>query len=553
MNKSFLRSHRDRLLLPVLFVMIASICLSAQTDSLDSLVDTLAGRQEYEFQQAVEEAAVGDIQTLRQFIIDSVTLVYDEKLMEQKDSLVTLLNNQITDILNQNAMEINRYKKTIKALEDSLKAGRPSVAPSTIVSADKTYDPVGEQRFFDYEKFVKRQEKKTKSGFLILTTDIEDIHPFQTRQLEYYLDTYFPDARCDSIQDFLTQIYIRQQDWANAERSIIKFIFLYPESPLAEDIKTIRAGIFQTEKAYKSYTDFLMNVVASTPAYPDVESRYFRFVELLKDFPDPAVKAMFPDEAQTFLYHYPYCEYAAQACLWLAQYYAENLRPQSAFITYHRLMILYPESPEMITALYHSALLQEKEFEEFDQAMETLSRFIELFPGDTLTAYAHHRIAKIADIKKQNWEQATAEYQIAADLFMEAGKDNLSIKALMRRAVILADQMNLIQDAISTYLSIDERFPGSPAAHQAIMAAGDLYARHKQYDAATTEYMKLYEKYPDAKNAVDALTKAADIFDSQLGDHDKTVEILNLIITNYPDSRDAKNAEKQLKKIEKSK
>ncbi|MGC9363055.1 MAG: tetratricopeptide repeat protein [Fidelibacterota bacterium] len=552
MNKSFLCSPADRLLLPVLIVMIASICLRAQTDSLDSLVDTLAGRQEYEFQQAVEEEAVGDIQTLRQFIIDSMTLVYDEKLMEQKDSLVTLLNTQITDILNQNSMEITKYRKTIRALQDSLKA-RQTTTSAIVATGEPQFDPESEQKYFEYEKFVKRQEKKTRSGFLILTTDIEDIHPFQVNQLEQYLDTYFPAARCDSIQDFLTQIYIRKQDWANAERSIIKFIFLYPESPLAEEIKTIRAGIFQTEKTYKSYTDFLMNVVASTPAYPDVETRYFRFVELLKDFPDPAVKAMFPNEAQTYLQLYPFSEYAPQICLWLAQYYAENLRPQSAFITYHRLMIFYPNSPEMAVALYQSARLQEKEFEEYDQAIETLYRFINLFPDDTLAVYAHHRIAQIADIKKQNWEQATTEYQIAGDLFMEAGKDHLSTDALMRKAVILADQMNLIQDAIATYLSVDDRFPGSPDAHQAIMAAGDLYARHKQYESAIAEYMKLYDKYPAAENIVNALDKAADIYSSKLNDHDKTVETLNLIVTNYPDSKSAKKAEKQLKKIEKSK
>lgn len=553
MNKSFQRSQANRRFLPVLTVLIFPICLGAQTDSLDSLVDTLAGREEFEFQQSVEDQAVGDTQTLRQFIIDSLTLTYDEKLMAQKDSLATLFNNQITDLLNQNSMEISRYKKTIRALEDSLKTRRPSAAPPTVVAADIAYDPVGEQKYFDYEKFVKRQEKKTKSGFLILTTNIEDIPPFQIKQLEQYLDTYFPTARCDSIQDFLTQIYIRQQDWANAERSILKFIFLHPESPLAEEIKTIRAGIFQTEKAYKSYTDFLMNVIAATPAYPDVETRYFRFVELLKDVPDPTVKAMFPDEAQTYLKLYPFSEYAPQICLWLAQYYAGNLRPQSAFITYHRLMIFYPNSPEMAAALYQSALLQEKEFEEFDQAIETLYRFIDLFPDDTLTAYAHRQIAQIADIKKQNWEQATTEYQIAADLFFETGKIKPSTAALMRKAVILADQMNLIQDAIATYLSVDERFPGSPDAHQAIMAAGNLYARHKQYEAAIGEYMKLYDKYPAAENVVDALEKAATIYSSNLNNHDKTVETLNLIVTSYPDSKSAKKAEKQLNKIEKSK
>lgn len=534
----------------MVFVFIFGV--NAQTDNLDSMVDTLSGRQEMEFQESVEEQALGDTQTLRQFIKDSLHLVYEEAFMEQKDSIATLFNNQITDILNQNSLETNRLEKTVRALRDSLKLSKKLV-PSPTVTQKTEYDPVIEEKYFQYEKLQKRQETKSKGGFLILSSTIEDIYPFQINELERYINRFFPDARCDSVQDYLTQMYIRKQEWAKAELSILKFIFLYPQSPLYEEIKTIRSGIFTTEKVYKDNTDFLMSIVSTTPEYPGIETRYYKLLELLKDFPDPAVKAMFVKEAQKYLELYPFSEQSSQVCLWLANYYANNQRVQSAFITYHRLMIFYPNSSEMTAALYQSARLQEKEFEEFDPAIETYYRFIERFPEDTLTASAHNRIAKIADFKQQNWEKATVEYQISADLYLAAGKTDLCTEALMRKAVILADQMNLIQDAVTTYLSIDERFSGTGGAHKAIIAAGDLYKRHKQFDAAIAQYMSLYEKYPDAGNVLDALDKTADIYNSELGDADKTVETLNLIITNYPDSKSAGKAEKLLKKLQKVK
>jgi len=538
---------------PVLFVLLCifNIGVVAQNDSLDAMVDTLAGKQEMEFQQSVEEQATGDVATLRQFIKDSLQLVYDELLMQKKDSIATLFNDQITDILNQNSIETARLNRIIKSLQDSL-AILKQPAPAAGVSSGVQYDPFLEDKYYHYEKMLRLQKAKSAGGFLSLSGEVENIHPFQVAELEKYIDRFFPEARCDSIQDFLTQIYIREHSWAKAELSIIKFIFLYPESPLFEDVKNIRANIFQTEKTYRDYADFLKTIVETTPAYPDIETRYFKFIEMLKEFPDPALKSRFNREARKYLELFPLSDNSPLVCLWLAEQYSNKQRPQSAFITYNRLMIFYPESPLMATALYRTAGIQETDFEEYDNAIETYYRFIEQFSGDTLVAYAHNRIAKIADRERKNWEKAVAEYQIAADLFFEAGKTDLSIAASMRKALILADEMNLIQDAVNSYLQVDERFPGTPAAHKALMAAGNLYREHKQFEAAITQYMTLYEKYPDAENVLNALDKCVDIYNSKLGDHDKTIETLDIIITNYPDSKSAKKAEKLLKKLQKS-
>lgn len=503
-------------------------------------VDTAAVKQESEIQRAVEEQSVGNIQPLHQFIKDSLQLTYEESFLEQQDSIANMYISQIADIIYQFANERDSLERQIQALRDSLSILR-----------GVGYNPEFEAKYFNYGKMLKQEEAKTKSGLLFLSSEIEDIYPFQINELEQYVDQFFPEARCDSIQDFLTQLYIRRQDWKNAELSLIKFIYLYPESPLSEEIKTIRSGIFQTERYYKNYSDYLMTVVATTPAYPKMDIRYFKFVELIKNFPDPDIRASFIKEARKFLELYPFSSNAPKVCLWIAEDLLKNEKSQSAYITLRRLMIFYPNCIEIPVALYNSAKIQEKNFQEYQDAIDNYYRFIENFPDDTLAAYAHYRIAKLADSQLNNWEKATQEYQIAADLFLPIQNNKKCIAALTRRARILADEMNLIQDAVSTYRSIDAHFPNTPDAHQALMAAGDLFNRYKQYESAVFQYINLYEKYPEAENVLDALEKAVKIYSDRINNQDKTIETLNIIINNYPGSKSAAWATKRLKKLEK--
>jgi TolA-binding protein len=539
-------NFRNRINLRVSGLLVFALFFSANGyGQSDNLTETVAGKQESEIQRVVEEHAVDDIQTLHQFIKDSLQLTYEESFLEQQDSIANMYISQIADIINQCTNKRDSLERQIQALRDSL----------SIISVlgGIGYDREFEAKYFDYGKTLKREEAKTKSGLLFLSSEIENIYSFQISELEQYIDRFFPEARCDFIQDFLTQLYIRKRDWKNAALSLIKCIYLYPESPLSEEIKTIRSGIFQTEKYYKNYSDYLTTVIATTPAYPKMDVRYFKFVELIKDFPDPDIRASFVKEARKFLEFYPLSGNAPKVCLWIAEDLLKNEKSQSAYITLHRLMIFYPDCIEMPAALYNSAKIQEKNFQEYQNAIDNYYRFIERFPDDTLAAYAHYRIAKLADSRLNNWEKATQEYQIAADLFLPVQKTKMCIAALTRRAQILSEEMNLIQDAVSTYRSIDAHFPNTPDAHQALMAAGDLFNRYKQYESAAFQYINLYEKYPEAENVLDALGKAVKIYSGRINNQDKTIETLNIIINNYPGSKSEAWATKRLKKLEKVK
>jgi TolA-binding protein len=65
--------------------------------------------------------------------------------------------------------------------------------------------------------------------------------------------------------------------------------------------------------------------------------------------------------------------------------------------------------------------------------------------------------------------------------------------------------------------------------------------------------MSIFQKYPQSEKATAALEKVADIYQNKLKDNQKAIEILNMIITNYPDTKASAKATKTLQKLEKVK
>jgi len=510
----------------------------------DQAIDKVSGRMDYEFQQMTEQDALGDINTLRQFITDSLRLLYDEKYQQEIDSLESVyavkIQNLQADLEQRSAMN--------KTLIDSL-ANRSTQKDQPLPAA-KAYDARVEARYFEYLKTLKLETPRRKTSFLKMTSTVENIAPFQIEELHAYFEQYFPEAHSDSILDFIIQINIRESDWTNAERNILKFLYLFPNSSLYEEIKTVRSLIFQNEKYFKSYSNILNELVTNAPQLPQEDIRYFRYIELLKDFPDLAVRSSFIPEAQRFLELYPNSKYAPDAILWLAQAFLDANQPHSAYLYYQRMMIVYPDNVYYVRSLHASGVIQERQFNEFTNALATFSSLIQRFPNDSLAENAQYRIAKINDDNLNDWERAIWEYQTFADKYPQSPK---AVPALMRKAVIQNEKMNMVEESIKTYKSIDERYPSTTSAEDALTAAAELYYTKTRYDQAIEVYMSIFQKYPQSEKAVTALEKVGEIYQTKIKDNQKAIEIQNMIITNYPNTKASAKATKALQKLEKVK
>ena len=108
------------------------------------------------------------------------------------------------------------------------------------------------------------------------------------------------------------------------------------------------------------------------------------------------------------------------------------------------------------------------------------------------------------------------------------------------------------KEAIQTYQRVYSTYPdSSEQAIEALLRSGNLYQKSKQYEEAITQYMIVNSKYPKTPGSLKSLNKCADIYEKRMDDKDKAIEVLNLVTTDFPDSRDAKKAQRRIKKLSK--
>ena len=74
----------------------------------------------------------------------------------------------------------------------------------------------------------------------------------------------------------------------------------------------------------------------------------------------------------------------------------------------------------------------------------------------------------------------------------------------------------------------------------------------RQYDAAIVYHLEIYQRYPDAQEAViEGNLGASDIYESRLKNIDATIHTLHLIEDNYPDYSGLRNVERRIEKLQK--
>lgn len=523
-------------------LLLVLMGVSAQ-GQIDQLVDQVAGKNEQRLQEEVVQKARGDLATYRQFIADSLRLLYGERLVQKLDSLESSWEVKYSALQE----EQQRLSVENQRLLDSLQ--RVGSQVSAFQKTPTQYDQQLEAQHFRFLKILKAEVNKKKGSFL--SGQGEDISPFQVEELQNYYDAYYPFAHSDSVLDFLAQLWIRQAEWTKAELAIIKFLFLYPSSPLYEEMKNIRSGIFQTEKYFRPYQAFLNDFLKNIPTYDRPDVRYFRFIETLKDFPDPALKDYFLPEARRFLTLYPRSPQAPQVNLWVADAYLNKAQPHRAYLYYLRTIIFYPQPEYYRPALFACGIIQQEKFTEYENAISTFFDYYNRFPNDTVnTQEARYRIALIFDKNLKNWDKAIEAYSVFADKYPRSER---AIIALQRIAEIQQKELGQIDQAVATLKEIQKRYPTDPSAPGALIAAGDLLVKKLLFESAIETYRGVVEKYPQSEQAPLGLEKIMDLYTDKMKDNDKALEIANLLVTNYPTSRSGAKASKLIKKLEKVK
>jgi tol-pal system protein YbgF len=91
-------------------------------------------------------------------------------------------------------------------------------------------------------------------------------------------------------------------------------------------------------------------------------------------------------------------------------------------------------------------------------------------------------------------------------------------------------------------------YPKSDQCDNAYFWIGETYYREKSYEKAILEYQKIIDKYPNANKLPGALLKQGLAF-KEIKDDINARLLLKQVISDFPDSEEAKIAGKQLKEF----
>lgn len=403
---------------------------------------------------------------------------------------------------------------------------------------------------YDFLKEL-HNEKSKKVGKILsrLGLSSKGLSDYKLREYNLYLDSYFPSASSDYVQMYLFELNIAEEEWGQAEMNLLKFIYLFPQSPLYKKVIDRGYEILQEEKYYDSYRDKLIKLMSEAPSSGKIYKRYYQLLVDVHALKDKRLTDIYEIECWNFLQFYPNRSQCSMVMMWLAKQEQEKNNFHPAVMLYDKLMNLYPASNDYSAALYQVAMLKQEKFNEYNESTVSFRKFLKMFPEHKYVAHAQYRIAHMADKNFDDWSTAISEYEVLAKKYPNF---KYTIPSLLRMGKIQESKLKERKEAIKTYQSIYSLYPDSAEQSiEALLRTANLYEKSKEYDQAIQQYMIVSSEYPETSGSLKSLNKCADIYDKKMDDKDKAIEVLNNVITQFPGSRDAKKAQRRIKKLNK--
>jgi len=407
-----------------------------------------------------------------------------------------------------------------------------------------------ENAYFDFLKAL-HEEKPMKGGKLLgrLGLTSKGLSSYKIKEYNSYLISNFPKASSDHVQMFLIESYKDEKMWDEVQVGLLKFAYLYPSSSIYKKVLDNGYTLLQEEKYFRSVRDKLITLLSDAPKTGKMHSRYIGFLAAVHGFKDKKLRSIFERESWEYLRLYSNRSSGSKVLMWLAQIEQENSAFHPAVMIYEKLMALYPASQDYASAIYQVAMLKQEKFKDYNEATVSFRRFLKKFPTHNYVAHAQHRIATMADKNFSDWSTAVKEYE---KLATKHPTFKYTVPSLLRVGEIQATKLKLKDQAISTYNRVASEYPDSTLqATEALQRSAKLYQKAKQYEEAIHQYMAVHDSYPGTDGALKSLKECATIYEKKLKQKDKAIEILNTIIKAFPESKDAKRAEKRINKLNK--
>ena len=128
-------------------------------------------------------------------------------------------------------------------------------------------------------------------------------------------------------------------------------------------------------------------------------------------------------------------------------------------------------------------------------------------------------------------------------------EDSVTVPLSMYAKADLLEFRNRDSDALAVLDSISILFPMHSIADNVLFKKAEIYSKNGKIDLAATNYSLIIEKYPYDLLADDAMFNLAGLYENQLNNKSKAMELYEKILTQYPGSLYVVDARKHFRAL----
>ena len=189
----------------------------------------------------------------------------------------------------------------------------------------------------------------------------------------------------------------------------------------------------------------------------------------------------------------------------------------------------------------------------YDEALKAYVEIIEREPTGKYAQRSHYQIAEIYK-KRYEWDTATEHYNAIIEIAPSGyygGQAKSGIANIRKYRKQIDDKRRRYQNYLALYEQNNEQEHYGTAA-QALYDVADSYEQLGNYPEAIAHYQRTVDEFPEHEKAPPALTKIGYVHFYKLYDYVGGWPAYNKVIEMYPDSYDATQAIRLLKKTERT-
>lgn len=452
-------------------------------------------------------------------------------------------NSNMQDSLDTAMMQIRNLRDSIRTLQASSAGATPD-------GRDAGYNQMVEQRYFSYlQTLTKPREQKGLFG--LFGRSDQELMEFQITELQNYLETFSPGARTDQVLGMLGDVYRNSGKDALALAVYLKQLILYPTSEIFQQIQSKVFTLVSDKSSLQPMRDPVTELLNRGLQDETYQENYYSYLELLTSILSTELIDWYLQECQRFLSSYPNADKGDQIYLWMAGAHQTREQYEKAALTYTKLQLLRPDSEFLPLSYLRKGEIYRDHLKDYDKAVDAFQMLTREAEDDSMAIMAHLTVGDLYANQLKEYEKAINAYQQVVSRY---GYDSKAIDAYFAQAQLYRNRLNQPYKAVEHYMSVVEKYPEqSEKCASALRNAGDIYrAEIKDYFSAVETYSRLANRYPQHPSVPDRLLIAGDLAANRLNNNQRAMELYQSIIENYPETREAKTAERELVKLRES-